>query len=59
LKFLPVREEAYDLCFAETIAADSRIQALLKVLRSTAYQAILDDLPGYRAKNTGTVMQVN
>jgi molybdate-binding protein len=59
LKFLPVREEAYDLCFAEVLANDPRIQALLRVLRSTAYRTMLDDLPGYRAKNTGTLMQVN
>jgi molybdate-binding protein len=59
LKFLPVREEAYDLCFAEVMAADPRIQALVKVLHSTAYRTILDDLPGYRAKNTGAVMPIN
>jgi molybdate-binding protein/DNA-binding XRE family transcriptional regulator len=59
LKFLPVREEAYDLCFADTMSADPRIQALLKVLRSNVYRTILDDLPGYRAKNTGAVMPVN
>jgi molybdate-binding protein/DNA-binding XRE family transcriptional regulator len=59
LKFLPVREEAYDLCFAEMMAADPRIQALLKVLRSNAYQTMISDLPGYRAKNTGAVMTVN
>jgi molybdate-binding protein/transcriptional regulator with XRE-family HTH domain len=59
LKFLPVREEAYDLCFSVTMATDSRIQGLLKVLRSTAYRTMLDDLPGYRAKNTGAVTEVN
>jgi molybdate-binding protein len=59
LKFLPVREEAYDLCFAEALAADPRIQALLNVLRSTAYRTLIDDLPGYRARNTGAVMPVN
>jgi molybdate-binding protein/DNA-binding XRE family transcriptional regulator len=58
LKFLPVREEAYDLCFAETIADDARIKALLTVLRSSAYRTMLNDLPGYRAKNTGDLMQV-
>jgi molybdate-binding protein/transcriptional regulator with XRE-family HTH domain len=59
LKFLPVRKEAYDLCFAAMMAADPRIQALLKVLRSTAYRTMINDLPGYRAKNTGAVMAVN
>jgi molybdate-binding protein/transcriptional regulator with XRE-family HTH domain len=59
LKFLPVREEAYDLCFVKAMGTDPRIQALLKVLRSTAYQTMLNDLPGYRAKNTGAVMAIN
>jgi putative molybdopterin biosynthesis protein len=53
LDFLPVREEAYDLCFPERCEGDPRIQALLRVVRSASYRKTLDDLPGYSSEETG------
>lgn len=49
LRFLPVRQEAYDLCFAADQEHDPRIRALLSAVRSARYRSQLDDLPGYRA----------
>jgi len=59
LRFLDVREEAYDLCYAASAEADPRIRALLRVIRSAAYRALLDDLPGYESSGAGEVVSVN
>lgn len=48
LAFLPVSEENYDLCFRRDQAADPRIVALTRAVRSTEYRGLLNDLPGYR-----------
>ncbi len=59
LRFLSIREEAYDLCFAAATEADPRIQALLGALRSPQYREQLAALPGYSAANIGDVTRVN
>lgn len=53
LRFLPVREEAFDLCFTTSSENDPRIQALLKVVRSAEYRRTLGELPGYDSSETG------
>lgn len=53
LVFLPVQLEAYDLCIPNAFLNDPRIQALLKVVRSTNYRRLLDALPGYESSTTG------
>jgi molybdate-binding protein/DNA-binding XRE family transcriptional regulator len=58
LGFLPIRSEAYDLCFAADAAADWRIAALQRVVRSSTYRRMLRDLPGYEAKRTGETRRV-
>lgn len=58
LEFLPVREEFFELCFATKHRGDARIQALLRVLRSSAYRDLLDALPGYAVADTGEVQVV-
>jgi molybdate-binding protein/DNA-binding XRE family transcriptional regulator len=55
LRFLPVREERYDLCFAAAAAEEPRIAALLDVLRSPRYRRLLGELPGYNSRDTGEV----
>jgi molybdate-binding protein len=50
LAFLPVSEEFYDLCFRREQAADPRIVALAKTIRSSEYRRLLAELPGYRAQ---------
>jgi molybdate-binding protein/DNA-binding XRE family transcriptional regulator len=49
LEFLPIRSEAYDVCYPAALENDSRVRALLAALRSPRYRVQLDDLPGYRA----------
>lgn len=58
LRFLPVRQEAYDLCFAEVHESDPRIRALLAVLRSSTFRQTVDDLPGYNARDMGSTANV-
>jgi len=58
LGFLAVRDEAYDLCVAESVRDDPRVVALLNVLRSNAYRRMLADLPGYDSAETGEVRRV-
>jgi molybdate-binding protein len=57
LGFLSVRHEAYDLCFAESMRHDHRIEALVHVLRSPAYRSALAELPGYESRATGEEAQ--
>ena len=56
LCFLPVQQEAYDVCFPVALAEDRRIKAFLNVVRSTAYRKLLGDLPGYDTTETGSVL---
>jgi molybdate-binding protein len=51
--FHSVREEAYEICIADSFAQDPRGIALLKALESARYRRTLDDLPGYAARHTG------
>lgn len=53
LDFLAVRQEAYDLCIPETSLGDPRVQALIEVVRSSAYRSLLAELPGYDSRKTG------
>jgi molybdate-binding protein/DNA-binding XRE family transcriptional regulator len=48
LAFLPVGEEAYDLCFRRELAGDPRLAALVRTVRSAEYRQLLVELPGYR-----------
>jgi molybdate-binding protein/DNA-binding XRE family transcriptional regulator len=58
LDFLSVREEAYDLCFPEALADDTRLRALVAAVRSPSYRRALDDLPGYDSSETGAPASV-
>jgi molybdate-binding protein/DNA-binding XRE family transcriptional regulator len=53
LDFLAVREETCDLCFSAEGSGDPRIQALVETVQSPAYRALIRDLPGYDASETG------
>jgi molybdate-binding protein/DNA-binding XRE family transcriptional regulator len=58
LDFLPVQREAYDLCFAEALMDDPRIDALLAAARSASYRRLLRDVPGWDVTRTGDVRAV-
>jgi len=56
LRFLPVRQEALDLCFAESLADDRRFKAMLATLQSGRYRRLLSELPGYDSRSTGELL---
>ncbi len=56
LDFLPVQEEAYDLCFPTALRHDARLKALITVLQSPQYRQLLADLPGYSSAETGELL---
>ena len=58
LRFLSVRQEAYEICFPDPLLHDPRGQALLTVVRSSTYRRLLSDLPGYNAMHTGDTRSV-
>jgi len=53
LRFLPVQEEAYDVCYAKAFSGDRRLKAFINVVRSVAYRRLLSNLPGYDTATTG------
>ncbi len=59
LDFLPVQQEAYDVCFSSALLADRRLQAFLTVVRSADYRKLLGELPGYSSAETGNLWSVN
>jgi molybdate-binding protein/transcriptional regulator with XRE-family HTH domain len=58
LPFIPLRHEAYELCFAEGDADDPRMRALVATLQSPAYRRLVGDVPGCTARETGDVRSV-
>jgi molybdate-binding protein/transcriptional regulator with XRE-family HTH domain len=52
LRFIHVRDEAYDLCFPESLASDIRLKKLLDVVRSPGLKAQFASLPGYGLSRT-------
>jgi molybdate-binding protein len=52
LKFVPIREEAYDLCFPTSLATDPRVSKLIGVICSPPFRALFEALPGYRLSRT-------
>jgi molybdate-binding protein len=57
LDFLPVRQEAYDLCFPAAWEADPRMAGLMRVVRSPSYRQLLGELPGYDVRHTGELQR--
>jgi molybdate-binding protein len=58
LDFVNVRREAYDLCFPAAFAGDARVQALIRVIRSSTYRRLLGELPGYDTTRTGEIQRI-
>ncbi|MFN8854109.1 MAG: substrate-binding domain-containing protein [Planctomycetaceae bacterium] len=59
LRFLAVREEAYDLVCPVAELNSPRVVSLLQVLRSAEYRRLLGELPGYDTTETGGVQHVD
>lgn len=58
LGFIPLQQEAYELCIAEAHFDDPRVRALLAVLQSSTYRQWLADVPGCSARDTGDLRTV-
>lgn len=58
VRFLPLHEEAYELCVADRQLGDSRIEALISTLQSTTYRRLIADVPGCMSRETGTMRPV-
>jgi len=53
LDFIPVREEAYDLCIPQAHLDDPRVRTLIEVIQSGPFRNMLKALPGYDTDVTG------
>jgi putative molybdopterin biosynthesis protein len=53
LAFIPLQQEAYELCVAESLLDDPRVAALTATLRSIHYRQIIGDVPGCVSSETG------
>ena len=58
LRFIRIRDEAYDLCFAAAQQDDPRFRALLRAVQSAPYRTCLSELPGYDGRSCGEVLRV-
>jgi molybdate-binding protein len=59
LRFLPVRNEGYDFCFARSAEDDPRIQALIRVIQSPELRRLIAELPGYDSRRSGELATVD
>ena len=57
LRFVPVREENFDLCYSAVEEGDPRIAGLLRVIRSSSYRRLVGELPGYDTAQAGELSQ--
>jgi putative molybdopterin biosynthesis protein len=58
LDFIPLQQEAYELCVSDTLLDDPRIRSLLAVMQSSIYRQWLADVPGCNSRDTGDVRAV-
>jgi molybdate-binding protein/DNA-binding XRE family transcriptional regulator len=58
LRFIKLRDEAYDFCFRTGLANDPRLQALVQVVVSVSFRKCLSDLPGIDCSCGGDVFQI-
>jgi len=56
LDFIPVVTEEYDLAIAEAFYEDAKVQFMLDVIRSEAFQKQVNALGGYDTSKTGTIV---
>lgn len=58
VRFIALHREAYELCVADGLFGDPRIEALVATLQSTGYRQLIADVPGCVSRETGTVRLV-
>jgi molybdate transport repressor ModE-like protein len=59
LDFIPMVNERYFLLGRSASLAQPAVQALLAILRSPAFKAAVDELPGYNARDAGQVLPLD
>ena len=58
LDFIPSQTEHYCLVCKEKALASPALQKMLAILRSTRYKAAVNQLPGYKVRKAGVVMDL-
>jgi molybdate-binding protein/DNA-binding XRE family transcriptional regulator len=48
LRFIPVRQETYELCFLDDLATDLRLKKLIELVCSPQLRALFSPFPGYK-----------
>ena len=56
LDFIPIVMEEYDLVIPEEFFGDEKVQFMLEVIRSRAFQDLVLQMGGYNTEKTGTVL---
>jgi putative molybdopterin biosynthesis protein len=56
LDFIPIVMEEYDLVIPEEFFEDEKIQFMLEVIRSKAFQGLVLQMGGYNTEKTGAVL---
>ncbi len=59
LDFIPIRREAYDVCYPAALERDPRLQGLLRAIRSTEFRRRLAECPGYDTATTGELNAID
>lgn len=59
LDFIPVGNEEYDLAIPLRYMEDERVKALLEIIRSKEFKAMLESMGGYGTKQTGKLVWKN
>jgi molybdate-binding protein/transcriptional regulator with XRE-family HTH domain len=58
LRFIPLLQEAYELCVSDALLDDPRVSALVMTLQTTWYRRLLAGVPGCVSRDTGSVRLV-
>jgi molybdate-binding protein len=58
LRFIPLLQEAYELCVPDALLDDARVSALVNTLQGTGYRRLLADVPGCVSRETGSIRLV-
>jgi len=58
LRFLKIRDEVYDFCFATGLESDPRLRALIQVVRSSNFRKCVSELPGYDCRSGGDMFPI-
>ncbi|MFO7815197.1 MAG: molybdopterin biosynthesis protein [Halanaerobiales bacterium] len=55
LGFVPIKNEKYDIILKEKTLNDTRIERLIKIIKSKSFKKAVNDLKGYDLKDSGEI----